>query len=156
MLPLTFLNDAMLLNPKVKRTIYLFYLLFLTAPFTAFAQVSTIADNGWANNSVNTVIFRKNSLVTFKSTQYAAFYNAEQFVVLAKRTQTSPHWQVQQTIYKGDAADAHKSISIMIDGEGCLHIAWGHHNQPLNYARSIIAGQFSAGRKTVHDGPKRR
>jgi hypothetical protein len=142
MLPLTFLNDAMLLNPKVKRTIYLFYLLFLTAPFAAFAQVSTIAGNGWANNSVNTVIFRKNSLVTFKGTQYAAFYNAEQFVVLAKRTQTSPHWQVQQTAYKGDAADAHKSISIMIDGEGYLHIAWGHHNQPLNYARSISPGSL--------------
>jgi hypothetical protein len=152
MLPLTFLNDAMLLNPKVKRTIYLFYLLFLTAPFTAFAQVSTIAGNGWANNSVNTVIFRKNSLVTFKSTQYAAFYNAEQFVVLAKRTQTSPHWQVQQTIYKGDAADAHKSISIMVDGEGCLHIAWEHHNQPLNYARSASPGSLVLGAKLSMTG----
>lgn len=126
--------------------------LFLAAPFAMFAQVSTIAQNGWANNSVNTVVFRKNALVTFKGTQYAAFYNADQFVVLAKRTQTSQQWQIQQTTYKGDATDAHRSISIMVDGAGYLHMAWGHHNQQLNYARSVSPGSLVLGAKLSMTG----
>ncbi|MGF7076792.1 BNR repeat-containing protein [Mucilaginibacter sp. 3215] len=97
---------------------------------------------GWANNSVNTVIFRKNSLVTFKGEQYAAYYNNEQVLVLAKRKSNSTNWKVATTQYKADAADAHKDISIMVDGAGYLHVAWGHHNQALNYAKSIKPGSL--------------
>ncbi|QTE39614.1 BNR repeat-containing protein [Mucilaginibacter gossypii] len=97
---------------------------------------------GWANNSVNTVIFRKNSLITFKGEQYAAYYNNDQVLVLAKRKSNSTNWQVATTRYKADAADAHKDISIMVDGAGYLHVAWGHHNQALNYAKSIKPGSL--------------
>ena len=97
---------------------------------------------GWANNSVNTVIFRKNSLVTYKDEQYAAYYNNDQVLVLAKRKSGSANWQVVTTQYKADATDAHKDISIMVDGAGYLHVAWGHHNQTLNYARSIKPGSL--------------
>ncbi|QXU43087.1 BNR repeat-containing protein [Pedobacter sp. D749] len=112
-------------------------------------QLSTIASNGWANNSVNTVIFRKNSLISFKGSQYAAYYDHEQNVVLAKRKIGSTHWTSVITPYKGDATDAHKSISIMIDGDGFLHIAWGQHNNNLNYARSVSAGSLTLGKKEV-------
>lgn len=98
---------------------------------------------GWANNSVNTVVFRKNSLVTFKGEQYAAYYNNDQALVLAKRKSGSGNWQVAATQYKADAADAHKDISIMVDGAGYLHVAWGHHNQTLNYAKSIKPGSLT-------------
>jgi hypothetical protein len=97
---------------------------------------------GWANNSVNTVVFRKNSLVTFKGEQYAAYYNNDEVLVLAKRKSGSAKWQVATTQYKADAADAHKDISIMVDGAGNLHVAWGHHNQALNYAKSIKPGSL--------------
>lgn len=110
-------------------------------------QLSTIASNGWANNSVNTVIFRKNALVSFKDNQYAAYYDQEQSVVLAKRKICSTHWEVMTTSYKGDATDAHKSISIMVDGDGFLHTAWGQHNNKLNYARSTSAGSLILGNK---------
>jgi hypothetical protein len=110
-------------------------------------QLSTIANNGWSNNSVNTVIFRKNSLVTFKDIQYAAYYDSEQYVVLAKRKTGSKQWTLQTTPYKGDATDAHKSISIMVDGDGFLHIAWGQHNNNLNYAKSVSAGSLILGNK---------
>ncbi|MBB6236446.1 hypothetical protein HDC90_001058 [Pedobacter sp. AK013] len=112
-------------------------------------QLSTIASNGWANNSVNTVIFRKNSLISFKGSQYAAYYDEEQNVVLAKRKIGSSHWTLVTTAYKGDATDAHKSISIMIDGDGFLHIVWGQHNNNLNYAKSVSAGSLTLGNKTV-------
>jgi hypothetical protein len=110
-------------------------------------QLSTIASNGWSNNSINTVIFRKNSLVTFKDIQYAAYYDSAQYVVLAKRKIGSKQWALQTTPYKGDATDAHKSISIMLDGDGFLHIAWGQHNNNLNYARSVSAGSLTLGNK---------
>lgn len=104
-------------------------------------KVSAIGP-GWANNSVNTVIFRKNSLVTFKGQQYAAYYNQDQVLTLAKRKSGSNEWQIAVTTYKGDAADAHKDISIMVDGAGYLHVAWGMHNQPLNYAVGLTPGSL--------------
>jgi hypothetical protein len=112
----------------------------------AMAQIGKVVTStiglGWANNSVNTVVFRKNSLVTFKGEQYAAYYNNDQVLVLAKRKSGSVNWQVAATQYKADAADAHKDVSIMVDGAGYLHVAWGHHNQALNYAKSIKPGSL--------------
>jgi len=125
---------------------------FVSVSLISVAQetkLSTIASNGWANNSVNTVIFRKNALISFKDSQYAAYYDHEQNVVLAKRKIGSSRWTSVITPYKGDATDAHKSISIMVDGDGFLHIAWGQHNNNLNYARSASAGSLILGNKEV-------
>lgn len=122
------------------RSLFFICILFGSA-IAVSAQTSQVTTStiglGWANNSVNTVVFRKNSLVTFKGEQYAAYYNNNQVLVLAKRKSGSVNWQVAATQYKADAADAHKDISIMVDGAGYLHVAWGHHNQTLNYAKSI-------------------
>ncbi len=57
----------------------------LTRKISSDAVAITNVDSGWANNSVNTVVFRKNSLVTYDGHQYVAFYNAERYVVLGKR-----------------------------------------------------------------------
>ncbi|WP_228098865.1 BNR-4 repeat-containing protein [Pedobacter sp. MC2016-24] len=110
-------------------------------------QLTTIASNGWANNSVNAVIFRKNSLVTAKGYQYAAYYDSDQNLVLAKRKSGGQDWIIEKTQYKGDATDAHKSISIMVDGAGFVHVAWGQHNNALNYARSEAPGTLKLGGK---------
>nr|WP_294900083.1 BNR repeat-containing protein [uncultured Pedobacter sp.] len=99
----------------------------------------------WAGNTVNTTVFRKNSLVTFKNTQYIAFYNAEGNVILGKRKVNSSNWTIQKTNYKGNIKDAHNIISIMVDGEGFLHIAWDHHNNKLHYAKSISPGSLNLG-----------
>jgi hypothetical protein len=99
-------------------------------------------DSGWANNSVNAVIFRKNSLVTFKGIQYTAFYDKERFVVVAKRKSGSTKWEIKRSAYQGNAADAHNTISIMVDGSGYLHIAWDHHNNPVNYCKSVSPGSL--------------
>ncbi|EHQ25915.1 hypothetical protein Mucpa_1761 [Mucilaginibacter paludis DSM 18603] len=122
--------------------------------FAQDASMVTIAQNGWANNSVNAVIFRKNSLFTFKGQQYAAYYDNNQYVVLAKRKSGSKVWQTLRTAFKGDATDAHKSISIIVDGEGYLHLAWGQHNNALNYARSTEPGSLSMTAKISMTGKK--
>lgn len=98
---------------------------------------------GWANNSVNTVIFRKNSLVTDGQTQYIAFYDAERYVVLGKRQLGSEQWTIARTNYRGNASDAHNAISIMVDGQGYLHVAWDHHNDQLHYAHSVSPGALT-------------
>ena len=114
---------------------------------------SVIDQNGWANNSVNTVVFRKNSLVTSGGFQYAAYYDNNQYIVLAKRKTGSKKWEVKQTDLKGDAADAHKSISIIVDGNEYLHLAWGQHNNPLNYAVGKTRGslEFSPKQNMINE-----
>ena len=97
---------------------------------------------GWARNQVNAVIFRRNSLTTHGRTQYVAFYDAESRVVLAKRTHGVNHWQIQRTTLQGNVKDAHNSISIAVDGAGFLHLAWNHHNSPLQYCRSLSPGSL--------------
>jgi hypothetical protein len=100
---------------------------------------------GWANNSVNVTVFRKNSLVTHDGVQYAAYYDAARYVVLARRRLGSSAWTVQRSQYQGRAQDAHNGISIMADGQGYLHVAWDHHDTPLRYARSTEPGALTLG-----------
>lgn len=97
---------------------------------------------GWARNSVNAVIFRRNALVTHRDTQYIAFYDSTSHVVLAKRHLEDTSWEIRPTRYRGNTADAHNSISIMVDGEGYLHMAWDHHGDPLRYCRSVHPGSL--------------
>ncbi|WDF56140.1 BNR repeat-containing protein [Mucilaginibacter sp. KACC 22063] len=140
------------INRFCKLVIKVLFLIPLLCSCIVYAQTSTIANNGWAQNSVNTVIFRKNALVSFGNTQYAAFYDADAYVVIAKRKSGSTNWIGKRSNYKGDATDAHKSISIMVDGEGYLHVAWGHHNEPLNYCMSIRPGGIELGPKRSMTG----
>ncbi|AXY77893.1 neuraminidase [Paraflavitalea soli] len=102
---------------------------------------STIAD-GWANNSINVVVFRKNSLVTHDGWQYTAFYDQDRYVVLGKRKQGAAQWQLKRTPYQGNTADAHNTISLMVDGDGYLHLSWDHHNNALRYCRSSSPGSL--------------
>lgn len=125
---------------------YLVSILFLVITCTGLSQENnsfiTPVDSGWANTSVNTVVFRRNSLASYKDTQFIAFYDKQQQVVLGKRKSGTAKWELKQTAYKGNAADAHNSISIMIDGNGYLHIAWDHHGHPLNYSKSRAPGSL--------------
>ena len=107
-----------------------------------FPVTVTNVDSGWAANSVNTVIFRKNSLVTWGDTQFISYYNGNGYVVVGKRKTGAKNWQLRQTSYKGNTSDAHNTISIMADGAGYLHLAWDHHNNPLNYCRSLQPGSL--------------
>lgn len=95
---------------------------------------------GWAKTSVNAVIFRKNSLTTHGDTQFVAFYDPSSRVVLAKRHWQDTTWTIRRTAYTGNTTDAHNSISIGVDGDGILHVAWDHHNDPLHYVRGTGPG----------------
>lgn len=109
-------------------------------------SVVDVAD-GWARNSVNAVVFRKNSLVSHGDTQYIAFYDKDAYVVLGKRALGSTTWELKRSQYQGNARDAHNSISIMVDGAGYLHMAWDHHNHSLRYVRGSAPGSLELGEK---------
>jgi hypothetical protein len=99
-------------------------------------------DEGWAGNTINTVVFRKNSVVSFKNIQYASYYDSSGHVVLAKRIHGSTNWEIKQTKFTGNIRDAHNSISIMTDGEGYLHLSWDHHGNRLHYTRNVRPGSL--------------
>lgn len=104
--------------------------------------------NGWARNQVNAVIFRRNSISTHGNSQYVAFYDVNSSVMLAKRRLGLQYWQTNRTQYRGNAEDAHNSISIAVDGAGFLHMAWNHHASPLQYCRSVRPGSLELGPMT--------
>jgi hypothetical protein len=125
---------------------YYLFILFLSFTSVCLAQKVKVklikVDSGWANNSVNTAIFRKNSLVSFHNWQFIAYYNKDGFVVLGKRKLNDTKWVLKQTQFKGNVSDAHNVISIMIDGDGYLHMAWNHHNNSLHYVKSKAPGSL--------------
>lgn len=97
---------------------------------------------GWAKNSVNGVIFRRNSVVSHQGNQYLAYYDSTGSVMLAKRKLASQEWELKKTRYQGGVTDAHRAISIMVDGEGYLHLSWDHHNNELHYCKSKAPGSL--------------
>lgn len=141
--------------------IVLFSVLILMSSLVSRAQLKASgcakiipAGEAWAKNSVNTVIFRRNSLVTYRDTQYIAYYDEAQNVVLGKRNIEAKDWELKVTPYKGDAKDAHKSISIMIDGDAYLHMSWGLHGGPFNYCKSVSPGSLVLTKKMSMTGFK--
>lgn len=108
----------------------------------ADAARSSTVGQGWAGNSINTVAFRQNALVSDVEHQYVAWYAQDGHVMLGKRRIGSDAWEVRDTGLSGDLRDAHNAISIMLDGEGRLHMAWNHHDVGLHYARAVAPGSL--------------
>ena len=113
-------------------------LLLLLALTTSCHSVRMLeVGDGWAGNTVNTAVFRKNSVVSNEQYQYVSYYDGDGYLTVAKRAWNRKQWKVQRTPYKGNVRDAHNVISMMVDGEGYLHIAWDHHNSRLRYIKSV-------------------
>ncbi|MEJ7736608.1 MAG: BNR repeat-containing protein [Chitinophagaceae bacterium] len=117
------------------------------------AQAVYVAE-GWAANSINTVVFRHDPLVSFRDEQYTAFYDQQSNLVLAKRKLGSNNWQTRVSPFKGKTLDAHNSISITVDGDGYLHVSWDHHNNVLRYCRSVKPGSLELTEKMPMTGKK--
>lgn len=118
----------------------------------AAAQTSTLPILGYAKTSVNTVVFRGNSVVTFGQIQYTAYYDKDSNVVIAKRTLGTTDWATRTTQHKGNVSDAHNSISIEVDGDGFLHMAWNTHSNALKYCKGAAANSMEMGSATAMVG----
>lgn len=127
-------------------------IVLLLSGYVVRAQTSIPISKGWSNNSINAVVFRQNSLVTQTDTQFIAFYTPEGKLALGKRHLKSKSFVISETQYKGNTKDAHNSISIMVDGEGFLHVSWDHHGHPLRYAKSVSPYSLTLGSKIEMTG----
>lgn len=108
----------------------------------AAAKIIPIAHNAFSGSSVNVLSGVKQTLYTRNGLQYAAFYNANAKLVVARRAINSERWQLQETAFTGNVNDAHNHISLVVDDSDYLHIAWDHHNTPLKYAKSVAPGSL--------------
>lgn len=100
---------------------------------------------GYAQTSINTAVFRGSSVVSHGNHQFTSFYDKYGNVVVAKRLKGDSIWEIKTTHYKGNVKDAHNVISLGIDGEGYLHLAFDHHGHPLKYTKSVEAGSLEMG-----------
>ena len=135
----------------MKRILLLTFLLISVSAVCLSQRLVEVA-KGYSCTSVNTAVFRNNSLVTHKGEQYISYYDAEGYLVLGKRKLKSKKWTIHRTQYKGNVKDAHNIISMMVDGEGYLHVSFDHHGHKLNYCRGIAPGSLELGEKVPMTG----
>ncbi|NDV65131.1 BNR repeat-containing protein [Bacteroides sp. 224] len=128
--------------------ISLFFLFILTGNAQKLVKVA----DGFSRTSVNTTVFRVNSLVTHKNNQYIAFYDQDGYLTLGKRKLGKEDWTLQRSPYKGNVADAHNVISMMVDGDDYLHVSFDHHGHPLRYCKSVAPGSLTLGEKIAMTG----
>lgn len=127
-----------------------FWMAFITVD--CFSRQPVEVGKGYSNTSINTTVFRNNSLVTYGDEQYIGYYDADGYLMLGKRKLDSEQWKLYRTQYKGNVEDAHNVISIMVDGEGYLHVSFDHHGNKLNYCRSLSSGSLELGDKMAMTG----
>lgn len=97
-------------------------------------------DRGLATSNINAVSIRADSLVSAGDYQFTSYYGADGKLLVARRHRVArPNvWDILRTQFTAyNVADRHNTISLAIDGNGYLHIAWGMHGGgPLLYSRS--------------------
>lgn len=108
----------------------------------------------FTRTSVNTSIFRTSPIVSDSNYQFVAYYDEDGYITIGKRQIDSVEWEIVKTNIRGDCAkaekgayyaDAHKVISLGLDGEGYLHMCNDMHATKLLYRRSIAPYSCSFG-----------
>jgi hypothetical protein len=87
----------------------------------------------FANDAVNTSIFRVNAVISAGNYQFATYYADDGSVVVARRELGSDKWDVAMQPFKGNVADAHNDVVLGISADGLVHISYDHHGNPLHY-----------------------
>jgi len=120
--------------------------LALSDAATATVKQTTIDDSAYAVGGINSVSMARNNLFSAGSYQFAVFYGAAKdgrVPLLVARRAPEAGWQVAATplsvpdeFSNTGARDDHNIIAAAVDRSGRLHLSWGMHNVPLNYAIS--------------------
>lgn len=140
---------AFVMNKKYEFGILI---LFLLSTLNLSAEKLIKIDKGYSRTSINTAVFRKNSVVSSGNFQYAAYYDKDCFLTLARRRLKSEVWEIKRSEYKGNCRDAHNIISIMADGDGYLHVSFDHHGNKLKYCKTIAPGSLQLGPLKIMTG----
>jgi len=91
------------------------------------------------------------ALVTYSNTQYIAFYkDTAVHLMLGKRTLGTTNWTFNDTGFTPyNNTDGHNTFSLGVDGDGVVHMSWGMHNNPGNYARTTSPGALTATKQSI-------
>lgn len=92
---------------------------------------------GFANTSVNTVIFRSEGILTIDDVQIAAFYLNRNTLRIIKRDLVNDTIENFDLDGEYNLSDAHNSISIGYDRSKRIHLSYDHHSSKLRYRRSL-------------------
>jgi hypothetical protein len=95
-------------------------------------------DEGWANNTINTTIYRHHGIVTFRNYQYLAFFvNSQRLRIVRNNIKSNTvKPQISDIVGEYDVSDSHNTISIGIDRLGYIHLSYSQHATNLRYRRS--------------------
>ncbi len=83
------------------------------------------------------------ALLTSGTTQYVAYYAANQQMTVAQRSTNSDTW-VRQPLDTYVGTDGHNAVGCALDRDGQLHVAGNMHNVPLIYFRTSVAGDVTS------------
>lgn len=99
---------------------------------------------------INVNIARDSALFTRLGYQYLSYYNPEGFLVVARRKSGSGYFEKYWVPISGNKipiapktenndlslANPHNYISMQMDSQGYIHLAYGQHNSNIKYMRS--------------------
>ncbi|MHB9857336.1 BNR repeat-containing protein [Streptomyces sp. YIM S03343] len=86
---------------------------------------------------VNNNSFQKNGLFTYQGYQYAAWYTATRYAVLARRALGASNWSTLTLPHQLKADDSHNVISMGVSKlDGRLHITMDSHSDGFFYVKS--------------------
>ena len=81
----------------MKRILIISFILLLSV--YAVAQQLVKVGDGYSCTSVNTTIFRNNSIVTHNNHQYISYYDAQGWLIIGKRKVGSQKWVIARSQY---------------------------------------------------------
>ncbi len=80
-------------------------------------------------------------LLTVEDRQYVAYYDTERRMTIASRELDGEEWDYV-ILPERVGWDSHNGIYMTVDSHGHLHVAGNHHNHPLRYFRTEVAGDI--------------
>ncbi len=92
---------------------------------------------GYASTTVNVCTFRHHAVVTASHYQFASFYESPTRIIMVRRDLRTDELVFGAIPGAFQVQDVHNVISIGVDPQGYLHVAYDHHNHPLRYRRSL-------------------
>lgn len=131
--------------------------LFSDAPARASNLDGTVTfipidTDAYGVNDLNSCGISRDNLATVGNYQYTAYYryvnDSTGTIVVGRRAINSSTWTLVTTPYSinipdngsdsiiTNAIDDHDVVAMAVDGNGDMHLSWGMHNIPLNYAIS--------------------
>jgi hypothetical protein len=103
---------------------------------------------------VNNASYQQSGILTYAGYQYAAWYTASRYAIVARRQLPSGGWQTLQLPHQLSTNDSHNSISLGVSPpDGRLHVAMDTHSSQIYYVKSAAglvsnpaSGAWSASR----------